>query len=89
MAVLARLVWVFTSSLLLATPPLLLALSLIIHFGAFDILTAACRWQGVDCQRLFRAPSIDQASRILGAEVERGVLGDGGDRGLPTPRPRR
>jgi alginate O-acetyltransferase complex protein AlgI len=52
----ARLAWVFTASKLLATPPLLVGLSLIVHFGAFDILTAAWRWLGVDCQRLFRAP---------------------------------
>jgi hypothetical protein len=56
MVALARLAWVLTSSRLLATPPLLLGLSLIVHFGAFDVLVAACRWQGVDCQRLFRSP---------------------------------
>ena len=52
----ARLCWALTSSRLLATPPLLIGISLIVHFGAFDILTAAWRWRGVDCQRLFRAP---------------------------------
>ena len=56
MVVLARLAWVLTSSRLLATPPLLVGLSLIVHFGAFDVLAAAWRWQGVDCQRLFRSP---------------------------------
>jgi alginate O-acetyltransferase complex protein AlgI len=56
LVVLARLAWVLTSSRLLATPPLLVGLSLIVHFGAFDILAAAWRWQGVDCQRLFRSP---------------------------------
>ncbi|MFI5457337.1 MAG: wax synthase family protein [Isosphaerales bacterium] len=56
MVVLARLAWVVTSSKLLATPPLLVGLSLIVHFGAFDVLAAAWRWQGVDCQRLFRSP---------------------------------
>jgi Membrane bound O-acyl transferase family len=54
--VLARLAWVLTSSRLLATPPLLVGLSLIVHFGAFDVLAAAWRSQGVDCQRLFRSP---------------------------------
>jgi alginate O-acetyltransferase complex protein AlgI len=53
---LARLAWVLTSSRLLATLPLLIGISLIVHFGAFDILTATWRWLGVDCQRLFRAP---------------------------------
>jgi alginate O-acetyltransferase complex protein AlgI len=56
LVVLARLAWVLTSSRLLATPPLLVGLSLIVHFGAFDVLAAAWRWQGVDCQRLFRSP---------------------------------
>jgi alginate O-acetyltransferase complex protein AlgI len=56
MVVLARLAWVLTSSRLLATPPLLVGLSLIVHFGAFDLVAAAWRWQGVDCQRLFRSP---------------------------------
>jgi len=56
MVVLARQSWVLTSSRLLATPPLLVGLSLIVHFGVFDVLAAAWRWQGVDCQRLFRSP---------------------------------
>jgi Membrane bound O-acyl transferase family len=56
LVILARLAWVLTSSKLLATPPLLVGLSLIVHFGTFDILAAAWRWQGVDCQRLFRSP---------------------------------
>jgi alginate O-acetyltransferase complex protein AlgI len=56
LVLIARLVWVFTASILMATPPLLVGLSLIVHFGAFDILTATWRWFGVDCQRLFRAP---------------------------------
>jgi Membrane bound O-acyl transferase family len=56
LVVLARLAWVLASSTLLATPPLLVGLSLIVHFGAFDVLAAAWRWWGVDCQRLFRSP---------------------------------
>jgi len=56
MVALARLAWVLTSSRLLATPPLLVGLSLIVHFGAFDVLAAAWRWRGVECQRLFRSP---------------------------------
>ncbi len=56
LVVLARLAWLLTSSKLLATPPLLVGLSLVVHFGAFDILAAAWRWQGVDCRRLFRSP---------------------------------
>jgi alginate O-acetyltransferase complex protein AlgI len=56
LVVAARLAWALTLSRLLATPPLLVGISLIAHFGAFDILTAAWRWLGVDCQPLFRAP---------------------------------
>lgn len=56
MVVLARQAWVLTSSRLLATPPLLVGLSLVVHFGVFDVLAVAWRWQGVDCQRLFRSP---------------------------------
>lgn len=26
------------------------------YFGVFDLLAAAWRWQGIDCQRLFRSP---------------------------------
>jgi alginate O-acetyltransferase complex protein AlgI len=53
---LARLVWEFTSSKLAATPSLLAGLSLIVHFGVFDVVTALWRWNGVDCHRLFRSP---------------------------------
>jgi alginate O-acetyltransferase complex protein AlgI len=56
LVLMARLLWVFTSSKLLATPPLLAGLSLIVHFGVFDIVAALWRWNGVDCQRLFRSP---------------------------------
>lgn len=52
----ARLFWVTTSSRFLATVPLMVGLSLIVHFGAFDILASAWRWRGVECQRLFRSP---------------------------------
>jgi alginate O-acetyltransferase complex protein AlgI len=52
----ARLTWVFMSSRLVATPLLLAGISLIAHFGVFDVLTAAWRWLGVDCRRLFRTP---------------------------------
>ena len=43
-------------SRLLATTLLLPGLSLIVHFGVFDVLAGAWRWLGVDCQPLFRAP---------------------------------
>jgi hypothetical protein len=56
LVVAAWLAWAVTSSKLLATPPLLVGISLTVHFGAFDILTAAWRWLGVDCHQLFRAP---------------------------------
>jgi Membrane bound O-acyl transferase family len=52
----ARLAWVLTSSRLLATPPLLFGISLIVHFGVFDVATAAWRRLGMDCQQLFRGP---------------------------------
>jgi alginate O-acetyltransferase complex protein AlgI len=56
MIVLARLAWVVSSSKLLTTPPLLVGISLVVHFGVFDILAAFWRARGVDCQRLFRSP---------------------------------
>ncbi len=39
-----------------ATLLLLAGLSLLMHFGLFDILAGAWRWGGADCQALFRAP---------------------------------
>jgi len=45
-----------TSARVMATPLLLVGLSLMIHFGIFDILAGAWRWGGVDCRPLFRAP---------------------------------
>jgi Membrane bound O-acyl transferase family len=56
LVVMARLVWVVTSSRFLATVPLMVGISFFAHFGAFDVLTAAWRYLGVDCQRLFRSP---------------------------------
>src|SRR5262249_36612774 len=56
LVVMARLVWLITSSKLLATPPLLVGLSLIVHFGVFDVVTALWRWNGGDCPRLLRSP---------------------------------
>ena len=53
---LARLLWVGTRSRLLATTLLLPGLSLIVHFGVFDVLAGAWRCAGVDCKPLFRAP---------------------------------
>ena len=52
----ARLTWVETNSRLLATALLLPGLSLIVHFGVFDVLCGAWRWAGVDCKPLFRSP---------------------------------
>src|SRR5262245_58604 len=40
----------------LATPPLLIGLSLVLHFGIFNMLAAFWRALGVDARPLFRAP---------------------------------
>jgi alginate O-acetyltransferase complex protein AlgI len=53
---LARLAWVGTGSRLLATVLLLLGLSLVVHFGIFNLLAGAWRLAGVDCRPLFLAP---------------------------------
>jgi alginate O-acetyltransferase complex protein AlgI len=41
---------------LLATVPGLIGLSLVLHFGVFNILAGGWRLAGVDCRQLFRAP---------------------------------
>jgi alginate O-acetyltransferase complex protein AlgI len=43
-------------TLLASTALLLPGLSLVVHFGAFNILAGAWRLAGVDCRPLFRAP---------------------------------
>lgn len=53
---LARLTWSATGSLPLATTALLPGLSLMLHFGAFDVVAGLWRLAGVDCAPLFRAP---------------------------------
>lgn len=52
----ACLSWDATRSRLLATALLLPGLSLIVHFGVFDVLAGAWRWAGIDCKPLFRSP---------------------------------
>ncbi|MGZ5973212.1 MAG: MBOAT family protein [Isosphaeraceae bacterium] len=52
----ARLTWIETHSRMLATTLLLPGLTLIVHFGVFDVLAGAWRWAGVDCKPLFRSP---------------------------------
>ena len=52
----ARLAWRGTGSRWLATALLLPGLSLIVHFGVFDVLAGAWRRAGVDCKPLFRSP---------------------------------
>lgn len=47
----------------LTTVLLLVGLSLILHFGVFNLLAAAWRKRGVDCRPLFRAPLV---SKTLG-----------------------
>jgi alginate O-acetyltransferase complex protein AlgI len=53
---LARLAWVGTGSRLPATAMLLPGLSLVLHFGIFNLLAGAWRLAGVDCRPLFLAP---------------------------------
>lgn len=53
---LARLVWGATGSPLAATVPLLPGLSLILHFGIFNLAAGAWRSRGVGAYQLFRAP---------------------------------
>jgi alginate O-acetyltransferase complex protein AlgI len=52
----ARLIWTATGSRWLATAPLLVGLSLLLHFGLFTVLAGLWRRAGVDCAPLFRAP---------------------------------
>jgi alginate O-acetyltransferase complex protein AlgI len=54
--VLARLTWQVTASAVLSSLLLLPALSLILHFGAFDLVAALWRRAGADVPPLFRAP---------------------------------
>ncbi|HEY8148991.1 MAG TPA: membrane bound O-acyl transferase family-domain-containing protein [Vicinamibacteria bacterium] len=53
---LARLSWRLTGSAFLATLLLLPALSLLLHFGAFDLVAGLWRRAGADVSPLFRAP---------------------------------
>ncbi len=57
----ARLVWVATGSRLAATIPLLPGLSLILHFGIFNIVAGIWRSIGVNVHPLFRAPLQSQS----------------------------
>jgi alginate O-acetyltransferase complex protein AlgI len=52
----ARFAWTTFHSRLLATVLLLPGLSLLVHFGLFDMLAGAWRLRGVACDELFRAP---------------------------------
>jgi alginate O-acetyltransferase complex protein AlgI len=52
----ARMTWLTTHSLSLATVPLLIGISFVLHFGVFDLLAGAWRLAGVDCKPLFRSP---------------------------------
>lgn len=64
LVVLARLIWLNGESLgterarWLATPPLLAGLSLVLHFGLFNMLAGGWRHLGVDTRPLFRAPAL-------------------------------
>jgi alginate O-acetyltransferase complex protein AlgI len=48
--------WLGTNSPWLATPPLLVGISLVVHFGLFDVAAGLWRLAGVDTRPLFRAP---------------------------------
>jgi alginate O-acetyltransferase complex protein AlgI len=54
--VLARVVWTGSRSLLLATLPLLMGLSLVLHFGLFSLAAGCWRLAGIPSEPLFRAP---------------------------------
>ncbi len=63
----ARVVWSVTddwsrgSRLLFATVLLLPGLSLMLHFGLFNLLTAAWRAMGAECDSVFRAPLLSKS----------------------------
>jgi alginate O-acetyltransferase complex protein AlgI len=52
----AYLLFRHTANAWIATPPLLIGLSLILHFGLFNMITAAWRQAGFDAQPPFHAP---------------------------------
>jgi len=52
----ARLAWVATQSRALATIPALIAISLMLHFGLFNVGAGVWRRLGVPCNQLFVAP---------------------------------
>ena len=56
LVVLARLAWTTSQSTLLATFLLLPGLSLMLHFGACNLLAGLWRFRGVACDAVFRAP---------------------------------
>ncbi len=53
---LARFVWVATGARAFATLPLLVGLSLVVHFGLFGISAGLWRLRGVPCESPFQAP---------------------------------
>jgi alginate O-acetyltransferase complex protein AlgI len=57
----ARVLWLQTESRLLATLVLLPGLSLMFHFGLFNLLTGFWRSRGVDANELFRAPLLSES----------------------------
>lgn len=57
----ARLIWLTTNSAPLATLPLLPGLSLILHFGLFNLVAGGWRRAGVGVGALFRAPLLSQS----------------------------
>jgi alginate O-acetyltransferase complex protein AlgI len=52
----AHLLFRHTANAWIATPPLLIGLSLILHFGLFNMITAAWRQAGFDAEPPFHAP---------------------------------
>jgi len=52
----ARVIWLWTANAWLATPFLLLGLSLVLHFGLFGLASALWRRSGFACGEAFAAP---------------------------------
>ena len=73
----ARLTWLGSGSRLLATVWLLPGLSLVLHFGVFDLLAGAWRWAGVELPiPVPLAATVEEPDGVLGQSMESGFLGD-------------
>lgn len=59
----AHVMWRVTGNLWIATAPLLIGLSMIVHFGFFNVVAAGWRKAGFDARPLFRAPWVSGSLR--------------------------